>query len=831
MGVATNVEATDEQLLTEFIGSGSAAAFGGIVERHLAMVRSVAARALGDGHEAEDVAQAVFILLARKAPTLRNPGALSGWLFRTAEFTARRARRKLATRAGYERKAAVVLQEERESSPQVPSDWPELRGRLDRAITALPEPSQRAVVLCYLEGRSREDVAGMLGCSVDALAMRLSRALRRLRGKLSSRGVSLSVAGISAGLTFEAAWGCANAGAASAASVAAGALAVARGQALAGAGAAAELIAADVSRALLTAKLAKGAIAAAAAGLLGVVLLSALGRGAEDRASSPGYVYASPRMIYRDPGEYSEWVSQWKLHPAGTIPPAPGAEAPLSFTSKRRRPITLDVHPSPDGNRVVLVVSGKELLSFRYVPGTGAAAGGKAETPEPRKLQSGIVRAGRFPVNWLPGGRFLLCGGGSAGRMLLELYDSRGRRLRSIPVPEIPTEIPLVGGPKLRSIAPVLVGPRGRRVAVLRADYVGKGRLVRDAAVIVPLEAGAGRQRLYELLGEANVVEAAWDSQEERLLIARTGFGAGRVTISVQELSARNGKIQDVFSASVTPPEELRDLRWPRGAPRVSFSPDAARLLIVWRESGIGPRVLRAEVADLNRRKLIGLDWVDGPGTDPRERGEWFVPVARPRWSRDAATLTYAVSRPKPGASAKLCRYSVADGRTRELTSWPAAQGPRGGDVYPLAEGAVAFVAHRHLWVQRTGAADLPVPLAVLPDGASAKPIITADGRRIYWPSWELSDGGQLRRRGVMAFAAKPPKLDAELAGAYWRAFRSGRDHASVERELRDLISGNPGEPLAELAGRYLKECRPAEPKPRAQSERPNGPETQPEIF
>ncbi len=830
MSTAIGIKVSDERLLAEFC-SGSAEAFGRIAERHLPLVRSVAARVLGDRHEAEDVAQAVFILLARKAPGLRKPGSLSSWLFRAAEFTARRTRRKLITRAGYEREAAVVLQDEKAATPEVPSDWPELRGKLDRAITALPGVSQRAVVLCYLEGRTREEAAGILGCSVDALAMRLSRAVRKLRDRLSSPKQRLSVSGLTAGLVFESAWSCADAATSSPAAIAESALAEARGDALGGASAEAKLIAADASQAMAAANLAKGAGALVAAGVLALSMIAAFGGSDEDKGEGHR-ARSAPRMIYRDPGEYSEWVGQWKMFPAGTIPAAPGIRAPIRYRSKTRRPVSLDVHPSPDGKQVLLVASGHEFLRFRYLPRSSAALAGKAELGAPADLQSGIARVGRYPVNWLAGGRLLLCGGSSHGQMLLEVFDASGKRLRSIPVPEVATEIPITGDRKLRSIAPVLVGPRGLRAAVLRADYAGKGRLVRDAAVIVPLVGESGKKVVCEFGDNANVAEAAWSADAKQLLVARIGFSGGQVAVIVESVDVMSGEARDVFRRLLTPPQELSGTRWPRGAPRVSFSPDSKRLLIVWRKFGLGARVLRASVISIAGRRLTRLPWVDGPGSDLRGAGEWVAPIARPRWRSDASALTFAVARPKPGLSARLCCYTVFDRKTRELASWRTGMGPRAGDIYSLAGGTVAFLANHHLWLQREKTGGVPVPLALVPTGAVVRPTVSGDGARIYIPSWRLSASGVLKREGVMAFAAAMPDVNRAINAAYWSIFGSGRERDGLECDLREFVSKHSGKPLAQMAGRYLKECRPAKQASAARLGRNDAVRSpQPEVF
>jgi hypothetical protein len=95
----------DHKLLQEYVGCGSETAFRTLVERHLNMVHSVAMRQVNDLHLAEEVSQAVFILLARKARSFRSGVLLSGWLFRTTRFVAARAVRSEQRRRNRDQEA------------------------------------------------------------------------------------------------------------------------------------------------------------------------------------------------------------------------------------------------------------------------------------------------------------------------------------------------------------------------------------------------------------------------------------------------------------------------------------------------------------------------------------------------------------------------------------------------------------------------------------------------------------------------------------------------------------------------------------------------------
>jgi RNA polymerase sigma factor (sigma-70 family) len=167
----------------------SEAAFEAIVARHGPMVLGVCRRVLGDVHDAADAFQATFLILARKAPTVRVDGSLGRWLYGVSVRVARRSRAStLAERARVVR--LVRLDPPDESNP---SDLPsrnDLRSAIDQEIARLPVRYRSAVVLCYLEGLTQEQAARQLGCPVGTIESRLHRARGRLRSALLRRGLA-----------------------------------------------------------------------------------------------------------------------------------------------------------------------------------------------------------------------------------------------------------------------------------------------------------------------------------------------------------------------------------------------------------------------------------------------------------------------------------------------------------------------------------------------------------------------------------------------------------------------------------------------------------------
>ncbi len=199
-GKEDGVDPTDARLLTDF-ASGDEGAFGALVERHGAMVYAAALRRLADHADAEDASQAVFIILARKAGSIRRGAMLSPWLWRTTGFVCRNMHKERARRRAREE---AVRSEATARDAEEAIQWDEVSPRLDEAIESLPARAREAVVLHYLGGRSREDAAREIGISVDAFRKRLEYGIEKLRGRLARSGAALSVSGLAAALAANA---------------------------------------------------------------------------------------------------------------------------------------------------------------------------------------------------------------------------------------------------------------------------------------------------------------------------------------------------------------------------------------------------------------------------------------------------------------------------------------------------------------------------------------------------------------------------------------------------------------------------------------------------
>ena len=182
---------TDSQLLASFARTNSEDAFAELVQRHVHLVHSAALRQVnGDAHLAQDVAQTVFTDLARKASSLARREVLTGWLYTSAHFAAAKIIRTENRRRDREEK--FMREPIHETAPE--PDWEKLRPVLDAAMHELKETDREAILLRYFENRAFAEVGAKLGLNENAARMRVERALEKLRGTLTKRGVTTAAA-------------------------------------------------------------------------------------------------------------------------------------------------------------------------------------------------------------------------------------------------------------------------------------------------------------------------------------------------------------------------------------------------------------------------------------------------------------------------------------------------------------------------------------------------------------------------------------------------------------------------------------------------------------
>lgn len=189
----------DTELLRSYVEKGSETAFAEMVRRRVNLVYSAALRETqGDAGLAEEVTQAVFHQLARKARSLLRHPALSGWLYTSVRFCAANARRSEQRRQRREQEAFAMSELARNEPPE--SVWQQVRPALDDAMHELGETDRAAVVLRFFEGRNLSEIGQALGLRENAARMRVDRALEKLKGLLAKRGINSTASGLAAAL-------------------------------------------------------------------------------------------------------------------------------------------------------------------------------------------------------------------------------------------------------------------------------------------------------------------------------------------------------------------------------------------------------------------------------------------------------------------------------------------------------------------------------------------------------------------------------------------------------------------------------------------------------
>lgn len=183
---------SDAELLREFVETNSDAAFSEIFSRHVDWIYSIALRQVGDRELAEDITQAVFAILARKAASLKSETVLSGWLFRVVRYTAIDAMRIEFRRRQREQSVATNIPDGDEPV------WEEIVPVVDECLSKIRAADQRAILLRFYEQKSWRDVGAALGLNENAARVRVDRALEKLKAQLHRRGLVSTVSALTA---------------------------------------------------------------------------------------------------------------------------------------------------------------------------------------------------------------------------------------------------------------------------------------------------------------------------------------------------------------------------------------------------------------------------------------------------------------------------------------------------------------------------------------------------------------------------------------------------------------------------------------------------------
>jgi RNA polymerase sigma factor (sigma-70 family) len=193
----TLTDKSDGQLVRLYSESKSESVFAELVARHANWIYSCALRRAHNSHMAEDVVQAVFLILAQKAPTLAEDIPLNVWLFRVTHYAAAQALRAEGRRKRHERTAASMNPET--SGRDEESIWQQIRPRLDELVRRLREKDRQALLLRFYQQKSMAEVGAALNVSEDAAKKRVAKAVERLRSSLRA-GIPMPAAALTASL-------------------------------------------------------------------------------------------------------------------------------------------------------------------------------------------------------------------------------------------------------------------------------------------------------------------------------------------------------------------------------------------------------------------------------------------------------------------------------------------------------------------------------------------------------------------------------------------------------------------------------------------------------
>ncbi len=194
--VQTLGDLSDGELLERFVGSRDESAFTVLIERHGPMVLGVCQRAVPNRHDAEDACQATFLVLVRKAGSLRKKESLGSWLHGVASRVTVGMKRDAARRKNREQRPDLPAP----TNPAAEVIEQEARAVLDEELGRLPERYRAPLVLCYLECLTRDEAAGRLGLTPGGLHGRLERGRDLLRQRLTKRGLALPAVMFATGL-------------------------------------------------------------------------------------------------------------------------------------------------------------------------------------------------------------------------------------------------------------------------------------------------------------------------------------------------------------------------------------------------------------------------------------------------------------------------------------------------------------------------------------------------------------------------------------------------------------------------------------------------------
>jgi RNA polymerase sigma factor (sigma-70 family) len=418
---------SDSELLACFVMRRDPAAFAALVRRHGPMVLGVCRRVLRHEQDAEDACQAAWLVLARKAGSIRKHQSVSSWLHGVAYRVAMNLKRQIQRHRAVDGPGIAAAR----SDPVQELTWREVRSALDKELERLPERLRAPIVLCYLEGKTRDEAAAVLGWTPGALRGRLERGRLLLRARLGRCGLALSTTLIATALAEDAR--------AAGLPLAVSRLTIEAATRLAaGEGAISGLISARVAR--------------LAQGVIQTMLLSKL-KGLTACALVMGLVVGGGVLGYRTAGAQAQPLDPQQDRAPATALAEPVAESWRETATLQVQQPTALAAPvlcldfSPDGKR--LAVGAADGTVTVYDPATGRIVF-KIQDGGPGRSTTGPI----WSVKFAPNGKWLAVAGENK---IVRVWDSTGKLINKEST---------FAGP----VFTVSFSPDGRRLAAGCAD-------------------------------------------------------------------------------------------------------------------------------------------------------------------------------------------------------------------------------------------------------------------------------------------------------------------------------------------------------------------------
>jgi len=783
--VAPKLEhSSDGELLSAFIARHDEESFAALVRRHGALVLNVCRHVLGHEQDAEDAFQATFLVLARKAGSVREVASLAGFLHGVAYRLSLKAKRDAARRRKYERNAPPTS-----PAPGVNQlAWREVQALVEEEIARLPERYRTPFIRCYLQGRSRAEAARELGVKEGTIWSRLSWARHRLQERLARRGVALTAVFAAFALSDRT---CPASLSRLRAVVSANARAFASGQTLTETASARALSLAKESLPII----APGKLKLTMTSLLLVLLAGMGGALFSARMAHPKEALSDARPVEsprREPAPQARTDRHGDPLPEGAI-------ARLGTVRWRHGFFVDTLVFSPDGKKIAAVGAGRDITLWD-------AATGKEIHQFPNKVDQPVGLA------FSPDGKMFAT---SARKGIITLWDvDTGKEVRQLQGSRSGSRLAFAPDGKILAASnyddtvrmwDLATGKEQRRLkceqkGLYSLAFSPDGNLLATAGIDGNIRlwdprtgeahrrlAGHGKAvsrvvfapdgKLLASSSEDNTIRF-WDTATGQQVWKREEnlFGPGPIAFSPDGTLLASGHLDGTIALwDVASREEKR--RWQTGSKYVftfAFSPDGKTL-----------------AAASSMESTIHF-WDVATGRERRPSDEHQGPIRSLRFSPDGAKLVSI------GQDRQLCRWDLATSTAYRQFVWkgePLDVSALSPDGHTLAVGARSDNEVR-LWDVRTGKPGRVLgkhepkkriwDIAFSPDGR----LVASGGDDRVIHIWDVRDGKEIRQIKGLAHPPRSLRFTPDSKGLACGMMTHGDASAQPTLRLWDVASG-----------------------------------------